>query len=37
MKRLESSDPDWVMPVGDPLPEGERCAIAQWIANGAAR
>ncbi len=37
MKRIESNDPDYQMPVGDKLPEGERCAIRQWIANGAAR
>ena len=26
-----------VMPPGAPLPAGERCAIEQWIANGAKR
>ncbi len=26
-----------VMPPGAPLPVGERCAIEQWIANGAKR
>ena len=34
---LESEDPSVVMPPGGPLPEEERCAIRQWIANGALR
>jgi hypothetical protein len=37
MKRLESDDPTFVMPVGAQLDEGERCAIRQWIADGAMR
>jgi hypothetical protein len=38
MKRLESDDPDFRMPVGrEPLAEGQLCAIRQWIARGAAR
>jgi hypothetical protein len=37
MKRLESEDPDFVMPVRDPLDDDELCAIRQWIANGAER
>jgi hypothetical protein len=37
VQRLESSDPDFVMPVGMPLLAGERCAVRQWIANGAER
>lgn len=37
MQRLESDDPTFVMPVGSKLMEGERCAIRQWIANGAER
>jgi hypothetical protein len=35
MRRLESDDPEFVMPVGMPLREGERCAVRQWIAAGA--
>jgi len=34
--RLEADD-DGVMPPGAPLDAAERCAIIQWIANGAAR
>ncbi len=26
-----------VMPPGEPLSEGERCAVRLWIANGAAK
>jgi hypothetical protein len=37
MMRLESDDPGTVMPVGSKLPEGERCSIRNWIANGAER
>jgi len=38
VERLESTDPNFRMPVGnDPLPERTRCAIRQWIANGAMR
>jgi hypothetical protein len=37
VRRLESNDEDFQMPPGDKLSEGERCAIRQWIANGAAR
>jgi hypothetical protein len=37
MQRLDSDDLDFVMPVGSPLSEGERCAFRQWIANGAER
>jgi len=37
VQRLESSDPDFVMPLGMPLSAGERCAVRQWIANGAER
>jgi len=36
-QRLESEDPDFLMPVGMPLTEGERCAVRQWIADGAER
>jgi hypothetical protein len=37
--RLESSDPAVRMPLGSPTPlsEGLRCAVRQWIANGATR
>jgi Planctomycete cytochrome C len=35
MQRLESEDPEFVMPVGMRLSEGERCAVRQWIAAGA--
>jgi hypothetical protein len=38
VKRLESDNPSFRMPVGmDPLPESDRCAVRQWIANGAER
>ena len=37
MKRLESEDPEFVMPVGLRLSPGERCAFRLWIANGAER
>lgn len=37
MARLESDDPGFVMPVGAKLPEGERCAIRNWIAMGAEK
>jgi hypothetical protein len=37
--RLESSDPAIRMPFNSPAPlsEGLRCAVRQWIANGATR
>jgi hypothetical protein len=37
IKRLESEDPDFVMPVRQPLMPGELCAIRKWVANGAER
>jgi hypothetical protein len=38
IQRLESSDPARRMPPGPtPLTEPQRCAIRQWIANGAER
>jgi hypothetical protein len=38
MIRLESTDPGFRMPPGPtPLLEAARCAIAQWIAQGAQR
>jgi hypothetical protein len=37
-QRLESTDPAFRMPVGGaPLSPGDRCAIRQWIAQGAKR
>lgn len=33
--RVTSTDPDRQMPPGSALSEAERCAIVQWIANGA--
>jgi hypothetical protein len=35
--RIESSESSVVMPPGAPLDAAERCAIVQWIANGAER
>ena len=36
--RLEATEASERMPPGPtPLPEAERCAVVQWIANGAAR
>jgi hypothetical protein len=37
VKRIESTRASKVMPPGDPLSRAERCAIEQWIANGAER
>jgi hypothetical protein len=38
MERLQSMDPSFRMPVGSqPLPVGERCAISEWIEQGAKR
>ena len=34
--RIEAKD-DRIMPPGSPLSEAERCAIEQWIENGATR
>ncbi len=36
-RRLTSSSPAVVMPPGRPLPAAERCAILQWIDQGALR
>jgi Planctomycete cytochrome C len=33
--RTDSVGTDYQMPVGDPLPEPERCALIQWVQNGA--
>ena len=37
MKRLESADINFVMPPRSQLTPNERCAIRQWIAQGAER
>jgi len=37
MERLETGDPERLMPPGAPLSDEERCAIQRWIAEGAAR
>jgi len=37
IQRLESTDANFVMPRGTPLTPGKRCAIRQWVANGAER
>jgi hypothetical protein len=37
IQRLESSDASFRMPRGGELPASERCAIVQWIADGANR
>jgi hypothetical protein len=33
--RSESVGESWQMPPGDELSEGERCALVQWVAQGA--
>jgi len=35
--RIDSPGEDYQMPVGDALTPPERCAILQWIENGAVR
>jgi hypothetical protein len=38
VERLESKDKNFRMPRGmNALPAGQRCAVEQWIANGAAK
>jgi hypothetical protein len=37
VQRLESDDPDFMMPPGDKLSDRELCSIRLWIANGAER
>lgn len=37
LARLQSVDNSYVMPPGAPLSEEERCAIRQWLAEGAPR
>jgi hypothetical protein len=34
--RLDVDDARRMPPGAEPLPEGERCAVARWIADGAA-
>ncbi|MFO0591028.1 MAG: c-type cytochrome domain-containing protein [Polyangiaceae bacterium] len=36
VERIEATD-DRVMPPGSPLSDAERCAVEQWIENGAQR
>lgn len=36
IERLDATDAN-VMPPGAPLADAERCAVAQWIQNGAKR
>lgn len=35
--RLVITEPDLVMPPGQPLSDAELCSVATWIAEGAAR
>lgn len=35
--RTSSPGEDYQMPPGDPLSAAERCALIQWVANGAPR
>ena len=35
--RVESDDPGYVMPIGAKMSDPERCAILQWIQDGAKR
>lgn len=37
VERIESTDDATLMPPGSPLSDAERCAIEQWIQNGAKR
>ncbi|MEQ9319896.1 MAG: c-type cytochrome domain-containing protein [Polyangiaceae bacterium] len=37
IRRLVSDDSGEVMPPGSALSEAERCAVIQWVANGAER
>jgi cytochrome c len=36
VEKLESTDPKFQMPPGNPLLPSERCDFVQWIAQGAA-
>ncbi len=33
--RTDSPGTDYQMPLGDPLPPAERCALIKWVADGA--
>lgn len=35
--RISATDPDYLMPPGQPLSPEERCALTLWVANGAER
>jgi hypothetical protein len=35
--RIESENPSYVMPIGARMSDPERCAILQWIQDGAQR
>jgi Planctomycete cytochrome C len=37
IRRIESDDPNFMMPPGNKLSAAERCAIRQWVAQGAKR
>jgi hypothetical protein len=37
VKRIESTKSSFVMPPGGGMADAEKCAIEQWIANGAER
>lgn len=37
VERIEATDDARVMPPGSPLSDAERCAIEQWIEDGAKR
>jgi hypothetical protein len=37
VRRIESTDPDVMMPPTGRLSDGQRCAIERWIAMGAKR
>jgi hypothetical protein len=37
VERIESSDPNLIMPRGNPMTAAERCDIEQWIFMGAMR
>jgi hypothetical protein len=37
VQRLESDDVDFVMPRGEPLPDGAQCSVRTWVENGAER
>ena len=37
VERIEATDEARVMPPGSPLSDAERCAVEQWIENGAKR